>query len=238
MFSAGTPYLNSLNGAFAMDIDTFAIPRTTAALDNAFWVMVPPRRHKKTKITLVDITSGGTAHTWYFMCEKGRTTLAAAAAGSATTLVLTKDPGAYSTNTEWLSRGLTPPVSNNPVAANDFLVVRLADGSTTLVRPSGVATDSVTGQVTLTVSAIPATGALAGATVWFLGAAGDSNPLRNAVDPTVVPATSATSQLPTAASAGTATLAVSFHADSPVLIYNANATAASVLNYGTATYGE
>jgi hypothetical protein len=219
-------------------LDTFAIPRVTQTLGTIITSLIPPRKYKRTKISFLQITSGGTAHTWYMMMEKGRTTLYSAAAASATSLVLSKDPGLFSTNPEWVNRGITPSVADNGIAANDYIALRLADGTMQLCKPSAVSTDSSTGRVTLTVSAIGAAGALAGATVWFFGAAGDSDPHTGAADPVILPPTSATTTYPASAGAGGALIGQSFHPDSPILLYNANATAASVLDYGTAAYGD
>jgi len=219
-------------------LDTLPIQRITQTLGTIITAVVKAARNKRTKLSFLQITSGGTAHTWYVMREKGRTTLYSAAAGGATSLVLTKDPGLYSTNAEFQSRGITPSVSDNGVSTADYLIFELADGTAQLVKPSAVTTDSSTGRVTLTVSAIGGAGALAGATVWFMGAPADTDPHTNAIDPTIIPPTSATTTYPAAAGAGGAMIAQSYHVNSPLLIYNANATAASVLDYGTAAYGD
>lgn len=218
-------------------LDTLPIQRNTQAAGTVITAPVKAARNRRTKLAFLQITSGGTAHTWYVMREKGRTTLYSAAAGGATSLVLTRDPGYYSTNAEFQDRRITPSVADNPVATTDYLILELADGTVQVVKPSAVSTDATTGRVTLTVSAIGNAGALAGAKVWFMGAPGDTDPHTNLIDPTIIPTVSVTSTYPAAAGAGGGMIAQSYHVDSPLLLYNANATAASTLDYGTATYG-
>lgn len=220
----------------ALLIDTYTIQRTTQTLGTPITAFVPPKRGKRAKISFLQITSGSTAHTWYALKEKGRTTLAVAAAASATSLVLTKDPGLYSTNAEYASRSITPTVANNGVATTDYLLLQLNDSNFVLVKPSAVVTDSNTGRVTITVSSIGASGAPAGAVVWHMGAAADLDPHTGVVDQTILPPTSATTTYPSAAAVGGGTVCDAVLSYSPIVLYNANATAASVLDYGTAVY--
>lgn len=219
-------------------LDTWSFPRATATLGTAIVVASKPAPNRRSKISFLQITSGGTAHTWYIMKEKGRTTVVSAVAGGGTSVVLAKDPGVYSTNAEWVSRGIAPSVADNPVAANDYLLVVLKDGTPRILIPSAVSTDGATGRVTLTVPAVPTAGIDAGAVVWFFGVVTDSDPHYNQVDQTLTPPVSATTPYPNAGAAGGSYVASSFHVNSPFILYNANATAASTLDGGTVVYGD
>lgn len=220
----------------ALALATFSIPRTTAALGTAFTALVPPKRGHKTKISFLQITSGGTAHTWYVLKELGRTTVVTAVAGGGTSVVLAADPGKYATVGRFAVTGITPSVADNGVAANDYLVFQLKDGTWTTAVVSAAATDGTTGRVTVTVGAIGSAGLAAGAKVWFMGVATNTDPNTGNAGTTLTPPTSATTPYPNAAGVGGATVADAVLTESPLLLYNANATAASVLDLGTAVY--
>lgn len=217
-------------------LDSWAFPRSTATAGTAIVVPSKPAPNRRSKISFLQFTSGGTAHTWYVMKEKGRTTAVAAVAGGGTSIVLAKDPGIYSTNAEWANRGITPSAADNAVAANDYLLVMLKDGTPRVLIPSAVSTDSATGRVTLTVPALPSAGIDANTPVWFMGVVTDLDPHYNAADQTITPPVSATTPYPNAGAAGGSIVASSFHQNSPFLLYNANATAASTLDAGTVIY--
>ena len=173
----------------ALALDTFSIPRTTATADTAFTALVPPKRGHKAKITHLQITSGATAHTYYVMKELNRTTAVSAVAGGGTSVVLAADPGLYSTVGKFAARGVTPSTTNNAIAANDYLVVRLNDGNWQVLLVSAAVTDGTTGRVTVTVGALGSAGLAAGATVWFMGAAADTDPNTNNAGTRLAPTT-------------------------------------------------
>lgn len=216
-------------------MDTFAIPRNTQTAGTAIVSTVPPRKWARTKITFLQYTSGGTAHTVTFLRELGRTKVTTAVAGAGTSIILTQDPGLYSLLPEWVSRGITPSTSNNAIAASDYFVVQLKDGTFYTATVSS-ATTNADGTVTLTVSAIPAAGIAAGATFWFMGVAGDTDPHYNAVNPSVLPPVTATTPFPASASGGGAPIVQSFHMESPIIVFSNNITAAGSIDQGTASY--
>jgi hypothetical protein len=53
-------------------LDTFAVPRQTQTAGTAIVAFVPPRKWKKTKLTFLQYTSAGTAHTITIMKELAR----------------------------------------------------------------------------------------------------------------------------------------------------------------------
>lgn len=232
-------------------LDTYAVPRQTQTAGTAIVALVPPRKWRKTKLTFLQYTSAGTAHTGTIMKELARTTLFAAAAGAAVTLVLNRDPGKYSTDPTMggvgpnppvagqpQGRGITPSVADNLIAANDYIVLALADGTFLVTKPSAAVTDSTTGRVTLTVAAIPASGANAGATVWYMGITTDLDPQTGVANGAVLkPTVSATTVFPNAAGAGGAVIEQSRRPDSPLLIFFDNITAAGTLDMAAANYG-
>lgn len=219
----------------AGNLDTFAIRRQTATADTVIVSTVPPRKFARTKLTYLEYTSGGTAHTLTYMRELGRTKVTTAVAGSGTSIILAQDPGLYSLLPEWVSRGITPSTSNNAIAASDYFVVQLKDGTFLTATVSSCVTNA-DGTVTLTVSAIPAAGIAANATFWFMGVPGDTDPHFNAANPSNLPTISTTTSYPGSASGGGSAIAQSFHMESPLLIHSTNATAAGSINQGQAVY--
>lgn len=217
-------------------LDTFAIPRQTQTADTVIISAIPPRKTKRTKVAFLAYTSGGTAHTITLWGELSRCKTTAAVAGAATSIILDRDPGKYSLLPEWAGRGITPSTADNAIAANDYLYVQLTDGTFLLTKISAAVTNS-DGTVTVTVSAVPGAGIARAATVWFMGAVGDTNPRTNAAHPTLKPTVSAQTLYPSTAAGGGSVVYQSFHMESPVIIYSDNPTAAGTLDYGSATYG-
>jgi len=216
-------------------LDTYAVPRQTQTADTPIVAPVPPRVGKRTKISYLEYISGGTAHALTFIGELGRTTVVAAVAGAGTVIRIAKDPGVYSTNAEFFGRGITPSASDNAIAASDYFGVVLNDGTFYAATVSSVATNS-DGTVSVTVSAIPAAGIRAGATFWFMGVAGDTDPHYNRAHAAIAPPTSATTGFPGASGAGGAVVWQSYHPNSPVILYSNNITAAGTLSQATALY--
>jgi len=229
-------------------LDSYSIPRQTQTADTAIVATVPPRGGKRTKLFFIQYTSAGTQHTITIMRELGRAKLTAAAAAAATTFILDQDPGKYSTSREFGGltgapvsgvagpRQVTPSAADNNIAASDYIVVQMADGTFWTTTVSSCTTNA-DGTVTVTVSAIPGAGINKGATVWFMGVAADTDPHFNAANPVLKPTTSATTPYPAAAAGGGSVVAQSFHMNSPIIVYSDNPTAAGVLDYGTAGYG-
>lgn len=216
--------------------DTYAIPRQTQTAGTPIVALVPPRKWKRTKLSYLQYTSGATAHTMTLMKELSRVKAYAAVAGGGTTLVLTQDPGLYSALPEWLGRGITPGTANNAIAANDYIAYQCIDGSWEFNKVSAAAAGAVSGTVSLTVTAVGNSGIAAGATVYYFGASGDTDPHYNRAHSQLKPTASATTTYPSAAG-GATVVEQSYHMESPILVFVDNITAAGTLDYGNAVYG-
>lgn len=207
------------------------IGRRTAAANTAIVVSIPPRKDRKAKITYIKYTSGATLHTLTFMRSLAKTTVKTTAAGGATSLILTRDPGAYAANATADGRPV-PSVADNPIIANDFIMIRRADGNFAVIQPSAVAVNS-DGSVTLTVTALPSGGVLAGSDVFFFGVPGDTNPDTGLANESYAPTISTTT--PFDANGGS--LIESLNMGDPLIIHSNNITAAGVIEYASGIYG-
>lgn len=178
---------------------------------------VQPSINSVAKINSLFLTSGSTAHTWYVMKALGHSITTAAAAVSATEIVvaaLTFDPA-------------------QTLAASDYIAVQLASGDYFFAIVTGVST------LTLTIAALPQA-VNSGAKVWFFGAFGDAG------HDQIKPPVSITTPLQAAAPAHISDSSYSFDSGGtryesnglgrPLIIYNANATAASTLVAAGGTY--
>ena len=178
---------------------------------------VQPSINAVAKINTLAITSGSTAHTPTVMKALGYSTTTAAAALSATTIdvaALTFDPA-------------------QTLATNDYIAVQLTSGEYFFAIVTGVST------LTLTIAALPEA-VLSGAKVWYFGAAADAG------HDVFRPPVSATTVLHAAAPAAISDSSYSFVSSGtryesnglgrPLLILNANATAASTLVAAAGTY--
>lgn len=148
-----------------MDRPSFSYFGLTATADTEVTAVLPPHRELITRLTSALYRCGATAHTISFMKSLGRTVLADDAAASQAVVRLKAQPVA----------------TGNDVAANDWLVILLSDGTVHLGKVS-----SVSGlAITLTAN-LPAA-ASRDASVWFMGAPGDhaSSKTRTAPRPTV-----------------------------------------------------
>jgi len=124
----------------------------TASAETAITQNIPPKEGKRIAIKAFGATAGTSATDIYFMQTLGTTTLKAACTTSRSIINLTAQP-----------------ITGNNVAANDYLVVKLDDGTYHFSIVSSILGLSV---ILLT---IPLSGvAAAGNTVYDLGAYGDT----------------------------------------------------------------
>jgi hypothetical protein len=131
-------------------------PAPTGTVNAGFEKVVAPARGI-TRPTKIQYANLQTLQTVKFMRHIGTTNLAAAAAGGQKVLNMTADPG--------LAAG-------NNLAANDFIALRESDGVTRLYKIGNLASPSQ-----MNTTANLTVGALAGASVWDFGAAGDTDPV-------------------------------------------------------------
>jgi hypothetical protein len=222
------------------------LPRNTVAFGTVITDFVPPMGNVKTKMTYISYTAAGTAHTVTILRSLAKTNVRVAAAASATSLILNRDPGNYSGNATLDGRSYTPSVANNLIAANDYILVQKADGGWLLTTCSAVSTDTTTaanasddgkyqataGRVTLTVAALPAGGILAGAPVYFFGITTDTHPVDNKANPILAAGASVT----TTRGDGTWVFVESVGENEPLMVHSNNATATGILENASGIY--
>lgn len=143
-----------------LDARGFGVKTETA--DTVITRLIPPVRRAFTRLTGVHYRAGGTAHTLTVMRPLNKTTLTAAAAAAQAVINIAADPGDYPTGSR---------VADNAIAANDYVVIELADGT----HHIGVVSSVASLAITLTAN-LPTGGAASGATVWFFGIITDLNP--------------------------------------------------------------
>ena len=183
----------------------------TATAGTKVTVLIPPRRGAFTRLTKVAMRSGATAHSLVILKSLAApTTVSSNAAASQAVVNITADSGA------------TPP---GTIAAGDFCVVQLDNGSFWLGEVSSVSSLAIT----MTAS-LPAAAA-AGNAVWFMGAVGD-HPARSLTNLKVPPATGytvvGTASVLNTWGDGTTCLEQSNGTYEPLVLVNANATNASI----------
>lgn len=176
----------------------------TATADTAIVSYARGKRGYFTHLLKWASTAGGTAHTGTWMRDASGTTLSAAAAASQAVVNVTAA----------LTDG-----GGNAIAANDYVAVELNNGDWHVTTFSSAATLAYTLGVNLPVAAA------AGNLIFCYGVIGDAfhdnyDTVLTASAQVVVPSGDVTGTVYRSRSAG-----------APLVFYNANATAASTLNY-------
>lgn len=180
--------------------DYFHYGALTANANTAIVRTIAPRKNRFPQITMIRYTAAGTAHTVTIMEALGSTTVNGAALAAQATVTLTADPGP----------------AGNGIAANDYLVFALPDG--TYLTDTVSAWNSTTKVVTLA-NNLPTGGIATGATCWFFGVVGDHTDDQQAAPASTV---SIWSQ-------DTGCVRGSTMAGSPMIVHSNNATAAGTL---------
>lgn len=213
-------------------VRSFAVPKQTQTAGTVIKDVIPPLQNLRTKLALLKYTVSTTAHTITVLRPLAKTTVKTAAAASATSLIITRDPGNYSANATLDQKQFTPSVANNLIAANDWFAVRKPDGTWLLDKPSA-ATTNADGSVTLTVSALPTGGIAAGADFFFFGITTDTNPQDNKAHPSFASGTSQTITF----GDGSSSLVEGYNLGDPLMLHSDNATAAGTLEQAAGFYG-
>lgn len=177
----------------------------TAAAGTAITRMIPPRRNAFTRLMKTAYTAAATAHNLVAMRSLGRAkTVGTAAASQA---VITLD--------------VNPSPAGNTIAASDLVIIRKDDGNLLLGTVS-----SWNGTTkALTLAANLAVALSAGADVWMMGVAADTDPRTGEVHPTFTCAASATTTLEETTIGVLGTI----DKDEPILLFSANGTNAGTL---------
>lgn len=203
------------------------------SLTNANWLTQAPH-YGLTKITSILCLAGSTAHTFYVVRPRNWTYFPSGLAKNTTaipdsvTTGIATDPGAYSTGYGYATCGSNypGPVANNTIAANDYVAFQLADGSWQLSKiASGTFGSSLTlstGTPNRDGGAIPT-----GGVMFFFGAAtgGETDPANGLSDAGFDTIVSVRNDWQDSV----AGLVTGLHPGDPLLIFNANGTAADTI---------
>lgn len=205
----------------------FSLPYTTQNAGTAIVAVLPGLRDWKLKVVSFRYTSGATSHNVSFMMPIGYTTLVSDAAKSATSMVLTADPGAW---------GSAKSVAANNIASGDYIAYLQNDMTWAYNKLTGTpTTDSATGNVTIAVSSLGAK-VLKGSTIYFFGVYTDSNPWTGLAHYATKSPVSTTY---TWGSDSNATPVVpGRRCGDPMLFYSDNATNQGYLEYADCGYGQ
>jgi hypothetical protein len=215
------------------------IPPFRGANGNAF--LQDPRNKRFgdgiTHINTVGYTTLGTAHLIGIMRPFNYTWLLTAIAANGTALVPYDDPGVYSTNMKYPTPGNKPAtVANNTIAANDYVVIQLVDGTW---HVSTIASGTFAGGDLVLTTAVPnitGGGAAVGAPVYFFGVIGDSDPNTGLVNPQTTIALSQTRDVTW--SNDVCGIMAALHAGDPMLFYTPNTTNNGTLEFISGWYGK
>jgi hypothetical protein len=222
-------------------VGTYNIPLVTATANTAWLYLVPPwqpwssaspNQPVMTGLAFLSLTVQGTAQTMYCMRPLGFTRTSAAAAAAATTIVLDADPGLYGATFTSNGKTYSPAVADNGIATNDYIAYQYPDGTWEYNKATGV-----TG-LTVTITALNANNGLPkGSGVYWFGIQTDTNPYDNQAHPKFNLFASIGSGLLTIGNeASNEPFVAGYGPNNPLLLYNANATAASTLERGTVSY--
>lgn len=181
----------------------------------------PPKKGAYTRFDSLNYINGATAHVLYVMRPlstpggPGYVTLTADAAASQAVVNLSADPGDYTGSR----------VSDNLIAANDYCLLELDDATFQRLIVS-----SVSG-LAITFTANLAYAASKGKRLWYFGISTDTNPFDGKAHHGIgLPASATTNYAPNNG------IAQSFRMDEPMIVYDANATNAGIINTGAASY--
>ena len=218
-------------GAPGQMFPSFSLGRKTAGGGTAFQLWTPARKLGRAKISKMAFTCAATAHTLTAMTELSHTTVVGVVAASATTFKIARDPGKFAANNLADGRRVTQS-ADIAIAANHWYAVRLPDDTIFLDQVSSVTTNA-DGTVTVTPTAtIPTGGFLANAVFWFYGATTSVNPNTSLAHQSWLGTVNA--QLPLGDDGGSVVEAQ--FRDSPIILYDNNATNAGSIDYVSGVY--
>lgn len=219
--------------------------RKTAAAGTVINTLVEPMLNAYTVLSQVAYSANSVGHTLTVMRPLGVTTSSAVVAAGANPIVLSYDPGlaaSYVAANSFMGNPVTGlfygrgRTANNGIATNDWIVYQSADGgyNFTLVTMTGLSAALTTN--------VPTGGILAGAPIWFMGIAGDTNPIDNTANPTFAvyrqasSGTISTTQLGNAIGDGIAGMVATFGKYEPLLVQSNNITEDGYMEKVTAFY--
>lgn len=220
---------------FIQSYGAFCKGRKTATAGTPILIPIPPfsnqgapglgtgmRSQGVIHVTHIILDGTTTAQNIAFMSPLNFTTFSANAAAGQAVVTITADPGVYSTNYKYgLPNGQSgPSTADNAIAANDYVIYQVADGTIVADKVSSVSGLSITMTTNL-----PTGGVLAGGLFWFFGVAADVNPGTGEAHPAFGTTGAAARQEYTDQNG----LWVGLRPGDPMLIYDPNATAADTI---------
>jgi hypothetical protein len=199
-----------------------------------------------TKLTYLRMLSGSTAQTLYVFRPVNWAVVSVAGAINTTSFTLATNPGLYSTafhypcpngspvgNANGVVWGPPVNVANLTPTTTTWYAVQLADGTWFYDLMAGFSTSTLVVTTTLTIPNVTGGGIPKGAICFIFGTTTTVDPNTGQLHPSFYPAASADSTY--AEPSGTCD---SIHPGDPMLVYNANGTAASFLDSVTASYDQ
>jgi hypothetical protein len=241
----------------------FTVPGTGATAGTAFSRLIPPypgpsgnppfiysvnnsvpnwqsQGSAFTTVKRLEYLTGTTQHTLYVMRPLNWTTVNGAVAANATSIILTADPGVYSTKYRYgTSLGYVygtqtvASTANNAIAGSDWVACQLVDGSWYYSIVSSVS--SLTLTVTTAVPNVSGGGIADGTPIFFFGTTTDTDPATGQPHPSWATEPAGSGQT-TQVFSDPDGIVSSVHAGDPMIFYSANATARGDLGLISGTY--
>jgi len=223
----------------------FCVGQKTAVAGTAFALLIPPFTNQDTlgagtgkpglgvtHITTLIMDTGSTAHTLTLLRPLNYTTFTAVAAAGQKVLSLKADPGIFSAG--GLKYGIpnaqtAPSTADDAIAAGDYCVYQVADGSYFLDTANG---SFSSGSLTMSTN-VPTGGTLAGGLFWMLGIAGDTDPNSAQAHPQFGTTTSTRINITDPNGLWTA-----LHAGDPMCLYDPNSTVADTVQLISGYYAK
>ena len=182
----------------------------TATAGTAIQYLIPPDKRGVTRITTINYTTAGTAHTLTLLRPLGRTLCSATGAAGQAVINLVADPGSAAV----IYGGVA-----NAIATNDFVAIRETDGNTRVYKVLTVA------GLVITLGTNLVAGVNSSCDVWFFGLPADTDGRSGNPHPALAPPVSVTTTFTDRDGGVVAT----YGRDEPILFNSTNAAAAGTL---------
>jgi hypothetical protein len=223
--------------------ERFFVAGNTASAGTAFAAYVPPHRGAGgaammqkvvggrpnwagglyTHVESAVYVAGSTAHDLVFMRPMNYAVVNGDVAANGTVVNVLTDPGAYSTAFKFQlppeAAGLEATAADNGIAANDYVLVQLRDGTWHMSTVASVSSLAVT--LNTAVPNVTGGGVEDGSILWFFGVASDTNPRTGRAHTAVITTASARTEI---VGAKHGISVPSLGAGEPFILYSANAS--------------
>lgn len=200
-----------------------------------------------TRVTMLRHLSGSTAHTLYFLRPLNWAVVSVAGAINSTSFTLATDPGKFSTAFHYpigAPSSVTPNVNGAvyktianvadlTFTTTHYFAVQLADGTWFYDLCAGFNTSTLVVTTTTTIPNVTGGGIPKGAVMFLLGSTSTQDPNTGTLPPSLYPAVSVDTPYTDGGGDG---IMASMHPGDPMMLYNANATAAGFTSGPTVSY--